>query len=371
MTLKNIRSIKNKLSDSLSKIHQIPDGHIASLDAARFIAAFFIIIGHVAPFYVSVNYTGNELVGAFAYVFVHIRRMGIVFFLLSSGFLFSRSLHKGRPLIPQYRKTIKSLAMIFFVSSVFYALIPSSNEHLMKNIVTYGILKSYYWHLLETAQQPLLLLIRGTKYHLWFIPSLMVSISILTAFIFCKKERYLLWLAIALYLLTIFLFQVPQSVVKTYVFYRYIRAYCSGFVLVTFGWWFSLQKDFSLKDAVKLFLMAFFFQVLQDISLWHLYGLKPDRFMSIGLLPAILGVFVAVMCCPDFGKNSTFERWGRMTLGIYILHPFILDLLQLLNKKIMLNTTVRDLTFPVVIAVACAFSVKLFSKNPLLREIIS
>ncbi len=77
LPMKDTQSLKDQLLDALSKIHRIPDGHIASLDVARFIASFFIVIGHAGPFYNSVNYDGNTFIAPFVYAFFNIRRLGL------------------------------------------------------------------------------------------------------------------------------------------------------------------------------------------------------------------------------------------------------------------------------------------------------
>lgn len=372
MTLKDIQSIKNKLSDSLSKMHQIPHGHIASLDVARFIAAFFIIIGHVDPFYVSVDYSKNAFIAAFAYIFVHVRRMGLAFFLLASGFLFGKSLNKGKLPLPYFVKIFKRLSVIFLGWSVFYLFEPFNRAHLMEDFTTYGILKSYYWYFLKIEPQPFLWMISGTKDHLWFLPSLMTSITIIVVFIFLKKERYLLLMAIIAYLFALCLFQVPKSFFVTHEYFKYFRSYCQGFGFVAFGWWLSRQTGFSIKDALKLVMLAMVIQIIQDLSLRHFYQLKPDSFLSIGLLPAVIGIFIMLICYPNSGKNTIFRRAGSMTLGIYLLHPLMLDILELLNRKIMLlSPAVRDLGFPVVIVIACLYLTKALSNNILLKKFIS
>lgn len=366
-------SAKEKWGHALSKIHRIPGGHIASLDLARFIASFFIVIGHAGPFYNSMNYQGNVFSELLVYAFFHLRRVGLPFFLLASGFLFGRSLEKGKPLIPRYTKAVKRLARIFLVWTVFYAIEPFGNPHLREDFLTFDMLRHYDWQIRHLAQQPLLLIMGGTKYNLWFLPSLITSISLLTLCIRFKKTRYLPWIAAACYILSQCLHQEPiHSVVETSKYYVHLRSYCLGFAYVAGGWWFSRQSGFSMKLALKLFLVGVFFQVIQDLTLWHLYRLKPDGFMSIGLLPAILGVFVMIMCCPDFGKNTILHRAGGMTLGIYVLHPLIFDMLKILDRKVLsLSVTVRGFAFPVVMAVTCVILTKILLKNNLSKKMIS
>lgn len=367
------QSWKDELSRSISRTHRIPCGHIASLDVARLIASFFIVLGHAGPFDKTVDYHGNIFLKLLLLVFFHVRRMGLPFFLLASGFLFGRSLEKGLPLTPRYVKALKRLTRIFLIWTVFYAFEPFGNPQLRENFLTFDMLKAYYWQIHYLAEQPLLLIIGGTKYNLWFIPSLITSLSILTLFISLKKTRYLPWMAVTMYILSQCLHQEPlKSVVETSKYYEHLRSYCMGFAYVAGGWWFSQQTKFSMKTALKLFTVALVFQITQDLALWHFYHLKPYSFMSIGLLPAIFGIFVMIMCYPDFGKNTVLHHAGSMTLGIYVLHPLILDILRILDRKVLsLSTPAQNLAFPVIMAVTSLILTKIFLKNNLLKKLIS
>ncbi|MBI3618345.1 MAG: acyltransferase, partial [Candidatus Omnitrophica bacterium] len=161
------QSWKDELSRSISRTHRIPGGHIASLDVARLIASFFIVLGHAGPFDKTVDYHGNIFLKLLLLVFFHVRRMGLPFFLLASGFLFGRSLEKGLPLTPRYVKALKRLTRIFLIWTVFYAFEPFGNPQLRENFLTFDMLKAYYWQIHYLAEQPLLLIIGGTKYNLW------------------------------------------------------------------------------------------------------------------------------------------------------------------------------------------------------------
>ena len=367
MIPKDAPALKEKLRNALSRTHRIPNGHIASLDVARLVASLFIVIGHVGGTFVSADYQGNILSTPLVYGFFHLRRMGLPIFLMASGFLFGRSLEKGKPPIPRYAKAFKRLMRIFLIWSIFYAIEPIANPHLRQDFLTYDMLQHYYWHLKNLASHPLLLMIGGTKYNLWFIPSLIASITVITTAVVLKKTRYLLLAAMSMYILAQCLHQEPvKTLVDMSKYFIHFRSYCAGFAFVVFGWWFSQQARFSLKDALKLFGVALFFQIIQDMTLWHFYHLKPDDFMSIGLLPAIFGIFIVLMCYPNFGKNTIFQKAGQMTLGIYVLHPFVFSVLKLLNQKfISLNPAIRDLTFPVIIAIICVYLTKILLKNNL------
>lgn len=373
LTLKDTGSVKDKLFHPISRIHRIPSGHIASLDVARLIASFFIVIGHAGPFDKTVDYHGNVFLELLLHAFFHIRRTGLPFFLLASGFLFGRSLERGQPLIPRYVKALKRLTRIFLVWTVFYAFEPFGNPHLRDDFMTFDMLKHYYWQIHHLAEQPLLLIIGGTKYNLWFIPSLITSLSIITLFISFKKARCLPWMGVIMYMISQCLHQEPlKSMVETSMYYEHLRSYCLGFAYVAGGWWFSQQTKFSIKTALKLFTVALIFQIIQDLALWHFYHLKPYSFLSIGLLPATFGIFVMIMCYPDFGKNTILHRAGGMTLGIYVLHPLIFDILKILDRKVLsLSTPAQNLAFPVIMAVTSLILAKIFLQNNLLRKLIS
>ena len=366
-------SLKQRFLSFIGHARPIPKGQIASLDVARFIASVFIVIRHNNPFYVSSKYLWNMDWAPFMFSIHHILRIGLLFFLLTAGFLFGNSLNKGNPLIPRTLKAVKRLSWIFFIWALIYALSPFSYTHLFEDFLTLGQTKHYYWHFVHIAKDPLLLIMTGNKYHLWFLPSLITSLSVIALFLYFKKEHYLLIFAVVFYFISSLSNQEPlMSFVDGGIYLKHLRSYTQGFAFVTLGWWLSTRKTFAIKDALKYFALAICVQVLQDIGLWHLYQLEPKSFTPIGLLPATIGLFILIMCVPNFGKNTVFHKFGQMSLGIYVLHPLIIDILRLFNRKIMhLNIVMKDITFPLVTIETCLFLTAILNSSPLTKRLTS
>lgn len=356
--------------NNMTRRFQIPHGHIASLDVCRLIASFLIIVGHVSPFYHTVNYSGDSFIGWILYIFYHIRRMALPFFLMASGFLYGKSINRGKALIPRFSKALKRVTMIYLASSIFYLIEPFNNVHLVKDIATYGILKSYYWHFLKLELKPLLWIIGGTKGNLWFLPALITSISVITLFLHLKREKYLPWAAMCMYVLVVCLFQMPTFLTESMDYFSYIRAYCQAFVFVGAGWWFSQQEYLLKKDAYILLAIAMSSQIIQDLILNYFYNISPRGYLSVGLLPALFGVFILIMYYPNLGKNTILQQAGSMTLGIYILHPLFIDLFDFINNKYSyLSAPVRDLIYPAAITISCLMVTTILSKIKLFGKL--
>ena len=134
---------------------------------------------------------------------------------------------------------------------------------------------------------------------------------------------------------------------------------------------FAQKTRFTKMDAFKLLGIALVFQIVQDLSFWHFYRIKPTGFLSIGLLPAMMGIFILLICYPNFGKNTIFHKAGTMTLGIYVMHPLFLDLFDLLHYKTgILSEAARDLIFPFAIVAGCLLLTSVLSRVKYFKKFV-
>ena len=81
--------------------------------------------------------------------------------------------------------------------------------------------------------------------------------------------------------------------------------------------------------------------------LWKYFGIIPRNNYYMGIL--VLGVGISLLCLNNnnIGKNTLWPQFGQYTLGIYVTHLFILDLL--LAYRRFFEPIVWDTIFPLAI----------------------
>ena len=92
----------------------------------------------------------------------------------------------------------KRIGIMFLFWSFVYVL-----PYDLTQIQNYGVLgpiKASYWKIYNLSQDPIRLIMQGTKVHLWFLIGLLFSIYISAFFIYQKLSKGLLVTSIFLYL---------------------------------------------------------------------------------------------------------------------------------------------------------------------------
>jgi surface polysaccharide O-acyltransferase-like enzyme len=316
---------------------------IYSIDVLRFFANFCIVLTHTRVAYTRPTENLDGLMLGAAFIVYNISRMALPFFFILSGFFYGKSLLKTGTPKDTYWKTFKKLLVVYFCCGILYALIPRNGAHFLMDTEKYGWLKTYYWYLQDLVLNSPFLILEGTKYHLWFIPALIIGLSVITAFHCAKQSKFLVYIFAISYLVMIALKPLtPQVIVgdDRYDFGGILKAVA----YVTCGYLLAQSPRWEARTALKLIFAGVILLIIQNFWLWT-NQIDTRSTVLAGILLCSVGIFMLALNYPDWGKDHFTSKFGLLTLWIYGVHPLILDQLEPLGQHI--PPAIWNLTFPI------------------------
>lgn len=304
----------------------------AILDVAKFISALFVIAVHCAPF-IQVSESLN-----FVYVQIF-ARLAVPFFFLVSGFLFFRKIdpEKGRKdegNIKEYKHYIKRILRIYIVWSILYVPL------LMINWMQGGFTISTILRFVRD------ILWNGTYYHLWFLPALMVGVSIVYIAYTSLQKRFMLWICLGLYLLGM-LGNVYGVILHDVAgIGSILSAYEAVFITTRNGVFFApifLALGIYVNDFIKpsfkkpafyAFLLSFGLYIGEAFWLKSIWVMHDLTSMYAMLVPCIFFLFITVIQW-NLKPSLVYHKLRKMSLLIYVGHIYFvflfLNILKLSN----------------------------------------
>lgn len=151
---------------------------IESVDIFRLIAIVAVIIIHTSPFPTDV--IENEIYKYIDMFLNQISKFAAPFFLIISGCFWGAKIRSDSDPITSSIYMSKRLLIIFLAWCLIYSLPYNSSS-----IYEFGILdpiKVAYWKVINLSENPLTLLLQGTKIHLWFLVGMLCAVVISTIF---------------------------------------------------------------------------------------------------------------------------------------------------------------------------------------------
>jgi surface polysaccharide O-acyltransferase-like enzyme len=259
-------------------------------------------------------------------------RFIVPFFFLSVGYYYGKTLQRGADPFTFLILYGRKLLYIFFAWSLIYAFL---SPNFISEFKQFGILNSIYVQLKNTyhlaMNNKLDFIIDGTKIHLWFIVACLVGITLTS--IFCKYniERFLIPFGVALYLIGLlggsyskspiglsFPFNPPNPLFST--------------VFIAVGRWLSIHHEKNKRLALSLFFggaLMHFAEIYYFKEMYDIDALEHD--FLLGTIIWGIGAFLLCLEYPNAGRNSIFEKVGKLTLGIYVSHYLIIYVLMPFN----------------------------------------
>lgn len=319
-----------------------------SIDALKGIAIIAVILLHVptSPAAESVYWQLLDIFGRFA----------VPCFFLISGYFFRLSWNRTKEKIEVFRKSAFRIIPIFLFWALFYATVPPF----------VGELKMPQ-RLEAISAYPLSFILNGNVYHLWFLSSLMQGLVILGIYLWIG--RLYLGLAVGSILFTISL------VISTY----FVSSLGSS---ITFdmksGPFFSTlfvllgatlaDGRYRLGNGIAIAATVFGFLIcVAEVSFLHFFYGQPFRGTSLmfGIIPMALGLMnLSLNGCIQIPWLASI---GRYSLGIYVIHPWFIEILKLPRFGILLDLPI--LIFFLALFLSFLITV-LLAKIPYLRKLV-
>ncbi|MBD1382321.1 acyltransferase [Metabacillus arenae] len=299
-----------------------------AIDFIKFFAIFAVVVIHTFPL--------DSVMGF--YMIDALSRFAVPFFFVASGYLFGLKMMNTREHFNYFRKYIIKIFKIYVCWLIFYAaydviliLFKYKGFEIKKELINYFD---------EFSLFNLLYYGKGTSgYHLWFLTALIWSV--LTVFIFfrCKKINMLFILSFVLNILGL----LGQSYTMFFEFPVSTRdALFLGLFYTALGFFFADQvkcrklKKLNVKTySVLLFLLALL-QVMEAFVLDKLLpGSHGEYFLSTIFLTAFL--FYFVLTNNQSGKGLFVTKIGRNSLGIYVIHAFIINVFNMVLEALHID----------------------------------
>jgi surface polysaccharide O-acyltransferase-like enzyme len=299
-------------------------------DALRLVAIFAVVCIHVFD-YPGVDHspTGDAV--------LVVSRFAVPFFFIASGFFMGRSASQG--ITAQAARIALRLSVIWlFWIAVYLAVSYARNGEILQ-----------FWHM----RTLLTLMIQGySAYHLWFIPSLiMSSVCVLmakrlfgwTACLVLASCSYAVGLALINY------FRFPDPYAHHAIASAERTAF--GFALVMGGYWLSAARRLpGLKASVWILLFGLCGQFI-EVYLGHAITGTPVAEIEFAFSTALLatGALLVALQLDLHSMPLALRLSSRYVLGIYCVHLLFI-------KIIMTYAHVQSTTFTLAVVAVLSFT---------------
>jgi surface polysaccharide O-acyltransferase-like enzyme len=311
-------------------VQELPRERLVGPDALRLIAIFAVVCIHAFD-YPGVDHspTGDAV--------LVVSRFAVPFFFIASGFFMGRSAFQGTA--AQAARIALRLSVIWlFWITVYLAISYARTGEILQ-----------FWH----ARTLLTLVVQGySAYHLWFIPSLMMSsVCVLMA------KRLFGWtvclvLAICSYAVGFALInylRFPDPYTHHTIASAERTAF--GFALVMGGYWLSAVRRLpGLQVSIWILLFGLCGQFI-EVYLGHAITEKPVAELEFVFSTAVFaaGAFLVALQLDLHSMPLALRLSSRYVLGIYCVHLLFI-------KIIMTYAHVQSTTFTLAVIAVLSFT---------------
>jgi surface polysaccharide O-acyltransferase-like enzyme len=334
-----------------------------SIDAFRVVANLGVICVHTGPFMGAAFDPGTRFYGELLNQFV---RVATPFFFLAAGYFFGASLARGASALPLAAKLVKRLMLFFLFWSAVYVMAPIE--------LYMAAPEAGYWtavHIMVSRVLSPHFLLNGTKVHMWFLPALSISLALLAIACRFRLERWLMGLAIALYVVGLLAgaykstplgFDLGMNT-RNGPFFAAIFV-VSGFMIYRRG----LQV--SLAWALGLIAGGVVLRIVELYWITGRYDTPPSGIdYLLGTYPFGVGIFFLMLSTKRLGEVGWMVRLSRYSAGVYCAHILIVELLKM--KPPDPSDPLWEIARPFVALVLSFALVMSMSKVRVLRPVVS
>jgi surface polysaccharide O-acyltransferase-like enzyme len=323
------KSTSLELTAPVIKIQRSHIMRNAGIDLFRFISIIAVLTIHIKPY-------GHSIYG---HIINQLSRFAVPFFFLISGYLFYEKTTNNRSnaLVYSFRNGYRLfyIYLFWYVIYIFWPIFTPVNwASILQNGVFYELYKETLQFMKEAEGHILYYIAGGGRgYHLWFLPSLGVAILLLGISI-----RY-----------NLFLWGTTISIVL-FIFALLIRPYKNTSLGLPFGFdprngpFFSsvfvfigailskYRSKFSLQHAIVLTIIGFSVHMGEIFFLKNEYGVAlTSHDFVFGTVLYGTGVAMIAIAIQDFKFSYRYISLGKLTLGIYVLHVLVIEVLKSIN----------------------------------------
>ena len=285
-----------------------------NMDLAKLFAMFFIVVIHTAPFR-NLEFLGVEtdLLGQGLNIF---SRFAVPFFFMVAGYLYYEKKQKNASVA----STLRRLSKLFLVWAGFYFLSDILFNYLVTHDGATSLEKS-----LKTFASPLMLYYG--PYHLWFLASLIYATIILH--IGAKFDCLRLLLVCGILLYCVGLFGQSYNVFANLPLQTRDTLFFSLFFIVA-GYYIAKNKEKIRGDTrwyLGFFILFSCAQMIEGLMLIQFFSARLGNYY-VATIPVSIAFMLLIMSKKIEAVPRALSRISRNTLGIYLLHPFLIKAIR-------------------------------------------
>jgi len=337
-----------------------------TLDSLKLVAIFFVVVIHTFPLYAMED---QQLV-AVGLLINQISRFAVPSFFVVSGYLFATHFNFNAPGERLFR-TVKRVMFLYVFWCLFY-LLPYNVV-----LIPEGGLKAPWdfsrWHFYMWTASWENFLFGGSKVHLWFLPALACAATISTPFIVRRKTGYLVVIGLALFVLA--LLAAPYKATPVGIDFGFYTRNGPFLATVFFacGAWLALHPGdvrgrlrigWVLTLAGLVWHLAELFWLKAHYESYFIYDFNSGT-LAYGVGVAMLGIY---------GAKPLQWRWlrqnGQYSLGIYLLHLFVLEWLLPMNT-VLASSAAWSLSLPFIATLITLYLVRFLMRYRICRGVLS
>ena len=341
---------------------------IQSVDAIRVLAIVSVIVIHTAPFQTQPLLGEGELYAAI--IINQVARFAVPFFFILSGYFWALKFSNDSMVIQPTLKVIKRIALIFIAWSLIYSLPLNLAETF--SVPPLGPITVMYEVLITAFKDsPLDLILEGTKVHLWYLMSLLLSLAISAVFLRFQLRLPLLVLAVILFAIGL----AGKAYRDTPLGFIVAFNFRDGpfFSLIFFVTGYFLQRrgpsDKWLVPGIFLTVLGLIMHFTELMALHRFWGTSMLQDYVLGTYFMGLGVALIALSNTKYLHLTFLTYFGPFVLGIYVSHLGFITLLKPLNRKYA-GDWIWELTYILLVFLLSYLLTFLLSKFRFTRKIV-
>jgi surface polysaccharide O-acyltransferase-like enzyme len=326
-----------------------------------------VISIHTTPFNNSIEPIGNAFDLA---TFVNqAARFAVPFFFIISGYFWANKFTDRRQLLGPTVKMAKRIAFLFVAWSTIYLL--PANIYDAFSYGNLGPIKLIYWNLATALSHPLTTVVQGTKTHLWFMMSLLLSIIISAVFIRFNLRRALIIVAAALYVIGLAGKAYSDTPIGFHVNFNFRDG--PFFSLILFVTGYILQRrgpeDTWAAKGVFVLILGLVMHFTEILLIHHYYGTPMNQDYVAGTYFMGVGTALIALSNTNFLSFKLFSSIGPLVLGIYASHFTFIETLKPLDREFCGNP-IWDLIYIGLVLLLSIYVTTIFSNYRLTRNLV-
>lgn len=306
------------------------------VDYMRIAATFAVILIHTMP----ISFTGLEHYSSYspALLINQFSRFAVPFFFTISGFFWGKSITDEKNIFTAWKKSAKRFTILFISWTLIYAtpyIKTIHSSHQENSILSF--IKQTYWNLFSLANHPLTFIFEGSKSHLWFLPSLLICISISTVFVKNKKTLALYIASVLLYIIGVLANSYSNTPFGIESDLNTRDGPFFGLIFFVSGYYLSrARQPQTLARCGLIFILIGLITQSFELTILNIkYDASKiqDYCFSTFLVGIGAAVFSITQKYPTALRLDSFEFIGKLTLGIYLVHFIFIDIIIELTKE--------------------------------------